>query len=102
MKVSDIFEKEPVQWGLRGDPFLWRELKETFREIDMPDTAQELRRLIEKEYEKSTGYSISYQKKFSIERFHSHGMSSSSISPDFWVNSGIPLLINSYLQGSTK
>jgi hypothetical protein len=52
MKVSEIFEEEPRHWGLRGDPFLWRELKEIFKEIDMPDTPQELQVLIEKEYEK--------------------------------------------------
>ena len=26
--LSVIFEEEPDQWGLRGDPFLWAELKE--------------------------------------------------------------------------
>lgn len=96
MKVSEIFEEEPIQWGLRGDPFLWRELKEVFKEIDMPETPQELQVLIEKEYEKSTGHPISYQKHFAIERFRSHGMSSGGISPEFWVRSGIPLLLGRY------
>ena len=93
MKVSEIFEDEPIQWGLRGDPFLWRELKEIFREIDMPDTPKELQTLIEIEYENSTEYPISYQKHFGIERFRSHGMSSGGISPEFWISSGIPLLV---------
>ena len=26
--VSAIFDPEPLQWGLRGDPFLWEYLKE--------------------------------------------------------------------------
>jgi hypothetical protein len=93
MKVSEIFEEEPRHWGLRGDPFLWRELKEIFKEIDMPDTPQELQVLIEKEYEKSTGHPISYQKNFGIERFRSHGMSSGFVGPSFWVSTGIPLLV---------
>ena len=50
MKISEIFEDEPTQWGLRGDPFLWRELKEFFKEIDMPDTPQELQALIENDF----------------------------------------------------
>ncbi|MDO4200419.1 MAG: hypothetical protein Q4D57_06710 [Clostridia bacterium] len=29
-KVSEIFEKEPDQWGLRGDPLLWKLLKKEF------------------------------------------------------------------------
>lgn len=46
MKVSEIFGDEPINGGLRGDPFLWQELKEAFKEIDMPDTPQELQALI--------------------------------------------------------
>jgi hypothetical protein len=94
MKVSEIFEDEPIQWGLRGDPFLWRELKEVFKDIDMPDTPQELQALIEAKYEIAAGHPTSDQKHFGIERFRSHGMSSGGISPEFWVNSGIPLLVS--------
>ena len=94
MKVSEIFENEPNQWGLRGDPFLWRELKEHFKNIDMPETPEILQELIEKEYEVSTGHPVSHQNHFSIERFRNHGMSSGGISPEFWVESGIPLLVS--------
>ena len=93
MKISELFEDEPVQWGLRGDPFLWRELKETFKETKVPESPSELQLLIEREYEKSTGRPISYQEQFVVERFRSHGMSSGGVSPDFWVNIGIPLLV---------
>ncbi|QIZ76257.1 hypothetical protein [Ferrimonas lipolytica] len=94
MKISEIFENEPTQWGLRGDPFLWRELKETLTAVDMPATPSELQALIEAEYENATGHSISEQKLFFIERFCSHGMSSGGISPDFWVAKAIPLLVS--------
>lgn len=94
MKVSEIFEEEPIQWGLRGDPFLWRELKEVFKGVDMPDTPQALQVLVENEYEKSTGHPISYQSHFGIERFRSTGMSSGGISPKFWASRAIPLLVS--------
>jgi len=94
VKVAEIFESEPTQWGLRGDPFLWRELKERFKNIEMPETPGQLKKLIEKEYEKSTGYPITYEKHFYLERFRSHGMSSGGISPEFWVKRGIPLLVS--------
>ena len=94
MKISKIFEEEPIQWGLRGDPFLWRELKERFTSIEMPETPEQLKALIEKEYEFSTGHPITYEKHFGVERFRSHGMSSGGISPEFWVKSGIPLLVS--------
>ena len=25
--VSELFNEEPRQWGLRGDPFLWDEMR---------------------------------------------------------------------------
>ena len=94
MKIADIFEEEPIQWGLRGDPFLWRELKERFTEIELPDTPEQLLEFLEKEYEASTGHSISYKKTFAVERFRSHGMSSGGINPEFWIKKGFPLLVS--------
>lgn len=94
MKVSEIFEEEPVQWGLRGDPVLWRELAERLKDIDMPESPDVLKEIIEREYEICTGHSISYDKSFGIERFKTHGMSSSGVSPEFWVTRGIPLLVS--------
>lgn len=97
MNVSDIFEEEPIQWGLRGDPFLWRELKERFRHVEMPETPEQLKALIEKEYDVATGHPITYEKHFGVERFRSHGMSSGGISPEFWVKKGIPLLVSRHV-----
>ncbi len=94
MNVSEIFEDEPIQWGLRGDPWLWRELKSQFEDVPMPETPEALRVLIEKEYECSTGHPITHEKHFGIERFNHGGMSGGGISPKFWVTKGIPLLIS--------
>lgn len=98
MDVSDLFENEPIQWGLRGDPFLWRELKERLKYVKMPDTPEQLRALIEKEYELSTGHSITDKKQFGVTRFRSFGMSSGGISPEFWVTRGIPLLVGRHVK----
>lgn len=98
MKVSEIFEKEPVQWGLRGDPFLWRELKEKMKGITMPSSVEALQALIEIEYEKSTGQSIHVMEIIGIERFKSRGMSSGCVSPEFWATKAIPLLLSRYVQ----
>ena len=37
MKYSDLFEPEPEKWGLRGDTYLWRELKEHFGDNELPN-----------------------------------------------------------------
>jgi hypothetical protein len=46
MNISEIFEEEPIQWGLRGDPWLWRELKSKFESVPMPETSEALKKLI--------------------------------------------------------
>ena len=98
MKVSEIFKDEPIQWGLRGDPYLWREMKKRLEENEMPSSAQELKALLESTYEAATGYPITYKKHFAVERFKHGGMSSGGISPDFWVNHGIPMLVQRHVK----
>ena len=93
MKVAEIFEEEPIQWGLRGDPYLWRELKVRFKHTEMPDTSDELQTLIKDEYSLVTGYSITHLDIFFVERFSHGGMSSGGISPEFWIQKAIPLLL---------
>ena len=97
MKVSEIFEDEPIQWGLRGDPYLWREMKERFKEIEMPNSSEELKVLIENTYKDLTGHSVCYEKHFVVERFKHGGMSSGGISPEFWVSRGIPMLVRRHV-----
>ena len=42
MDISDIFESELVQWGLRGDPLLWRDMAKKLSNQKMPRTSTEL------------------------------------------------------------
>jgi hypothetical protein len=97
MNVSELFEPKPSQWGLRGDPYLWQELKERLAEIKIPDSSEALQKLIELEYQKLTGYPITHQHHFFIDRFRNGGMSSGGISPQFWNQSAIPLLVRRFL-----
>jgi hypothetical protein len=93
MKIFEIFENEPIQWGLRGDPYLWREMKEHLREVEMPESMNKLKVILEKTYEELTNHPLSFQDDFIVERFKHGGMSSGGISPRFWINKGIPLLL---------
>jgi len=98
MKVSEIFEDEPIQWGLRGDPYLWREMRERLKVIDMPSTSEELKALIERTYEAATGHALTDENHFTIERFKHGGMSSGGISPQFWLSRGIPVLVRRHVK----
>lgn len=98
MKISEIFKDEPAQWGYRGDSLLWREMGERLVNMEMPSTSEELKEIIEHTYFEATGYKIGHLETFQIERFKAHGMSSGGISPEFWVNRGIPILVNRHVK----
>ncbi|WP_428242722.1 hypothetical protein [Gynuella sp.] len=93
MKVSRLFDPKPEQWGLRGDPFLWDELKEKLDCVELPESEDELKNLLENEIERSLEKPISYDGSIVIERFKHGGMSSGGISLKYWKETGIPLLI---------
>lgn len=102
MKISTLFEDEPKRWGLRGDPHLWRELKEKLKLVEMPATPESLKLIIESEFEKATGSPVSSKDSIFIERFRNGGMSSGRVSPQFWVEHGIPLLVSRHLEEEPK
>ncbi len=93
MTVSKLFEDEPQQWGLRGDPFLWRDLKSHFESTSLPKDQNELKTILEEAYENKTGYPLAHSEHFYIEEYAHGGMSSGKISPEFWRDVGIPTLI---------
>ena len=97
--VADLFGEEPFRWGFRGDPHLWREMRERFAAVPRPDTVEELVSLIEAAFRELTGYPISQREPFWMERYDHGGMSSGMISPDFWRDSAIPLLSQRYAEG---
>ena len=94
--LSNIFQDEPARWGFRGDPFLWREMKSTLDNYEYPDTEEQLTILLEQTYQQLIGASLSNREPIFVER-HSHGgMSSGHISPEFWAEQAIPLLLERY------
>jgi inorganic pyrophosphatase len=90
--VADLFQDEPTRWGLRGDPYLWRDMKATLSSSTYPGTEAQLTALIEQTYQQLTGASLTNPDPVFVER-HSHGgMSSGYVSPQFWAETAIPLL----------
>ena len=88
--VACIFEPEPVQWGLRGDPFLWRLLEERYQAAELPYPPEALREEILRIFADLAG-----DKRYYVERFaKTHvGMSTGWVSGDFWLDTAIPLLM---------
>jgi hypothetical protein len=90
--VASLFQKEPTRWRLRGDPYLWQEMQATLASHAYPNTEEQLTVLLEQTYQQLTGTPLSNHDPVLIERYSHGGMSSGSISPQFWAETAIPLL----------
>lgn len=90
--IELLFEKSPHTWGLRGDPYLWDQMKPHFEGTPFPASTQELTTLVEEAFASLTGHSISETAPFFVERFSHGGMSSGQVSPKFWKETVIPLI----------
>ncbi len=94
--LSVIFENKPEQWGLRGDPYLWDEMKEAFVGKNLDVSTRDLANEICEYYEKVVGEPLKYGAMVFVERFAHGGMSSGHVSGKFWICRGIPLLIENF------
>jgi len=90
--LSTIFQDVPSPWGLRGDPYLWNEMKDTLGDSAYPDTEEQFTALLEQTYQQLTGAPLANHDVIFIERYSHGGMSSGCVSPQFWVEKAIPLL----------
>jgi hypothetical protein len=100
---SALFKPEPFQWGLRGDPFLWRAMARALSSKPLPDTDDQLDALVVGEFERLTGSPLPGEKAVSesdsiyVKRFARGGMSSGQMSPYFWRVTALPLLHSRFL-----
>jgi len=47
-----IFEEKPEQWGLRGDPYLWEDMKVEFASVPISVSAEEFSEMFYAAFEK--------------------------------------------------
>jgi hypothetical protein len=96
---GSLFDEEPLQWGLRGDPFLWRKMRSHFSSVPMPLTTAEVEQSVGDAFAAFTGKPLSHPESFTIDEFAHGGMSSGGISPAFWRDEAIPLLRRRFREG---
>ena len=94
MRASDLFDPEPVTWGLRGDPHLWRALRAHLADRDVPATADELASLLHAAFRELTGTDLTSDPASPVyrEQYAHGGMSSGMISLDTWRRQLMPML----------
>lgn len=97
--IGDLFKSPPSPWwGLRGDPFLWKDLARVFRKVPTPRSEAILMSMLEGAFLALTGYTIEHTEDFFVERYAHGGMSSGGVSPEFWREKAIPLLRRRFLE----
>jgi hypothetical protein len=90
--VAALFQDEPRRWGLRGDPYLWREMRRHLEGVECPATSEGLASLIEGAFEELTGFPLSHADPIYVEKYSHGGMSSGYVQPKFWRETAMPLL----------
>lgn len=93
--------KEPRQWGLRGDPFLWNELREHFTTSGLPKSQDEFLEQIETVIKELTGSDLRGDTPIFVKRYDAGGMSSGHVCSEWWRTTGIPLLLKQFGDRST-
>jgi hypothetical protein len=94
--IAQLFQPPPAQWGLRGDPYLWDEMRDTLQAHAYPWTEEQFRVLLEQTYQQLVGVPITNRNPIFVERYAHGGMSSGSVSPQFWAEQAFPLLQERY------
>ena len=96
ISLAILFEDEPTQWGFRGDPYLWREMKDFFGDTPLPETEMDLLISLKSAFESLTGKPISTARAIKVERYDQGGMSGGMVSTGFWRDTAIPLILKRF------
>ncbi|MFZ6657482.1 MobA protein [Undibacterium sp. TJN19] len=102
MTIACLFKDEPANWGLRGDPYLWKEFQRHFATVAWPESIVHLQEKLEQAFLDLTGHSVHKAENFYLPQFAHGGMSSGVICTEFWRDSVIPLLMQRYLASASK
>jgi hypothetical protein len=100
LAVGDLFERLPVQFGLRGDDYLWQVLRTEFAETSMPSSWFELREIVFEAIEHVIGQQLDEHADpgsvYVADFDPGHGMSAGQVDMPWWVNTGVPILLDRF------
>jgi hypothetical protein len=93
-KMAILFEPEPEQWGLRGDPYLWRALRDHLSATDIPTSGDAVVTLLHRAFSELAGVDLASasDERVYLEQYAHGGMSSGQICLPVWRDRLVPLL----------
>ena len=93
-KLEIIFLDEPIQWGLRGDPYFWKELKNYFKNKLLPYSIEDFTTEFYSLFETIAKCKLGEEKMSNVPEYvkPNGGMSNGKLSHKFWLKKGLPLL----------
>jgi hypothetical protein len=94
--IGHLMKEDPRHWGLRGDPYLWRQLKAELKNKQLPRTRSELALILEQHFGHVTGHSLALEEEFFMPEHAHGGMSSGMISCDFWRRVAFPTILTRF------
>ena len=100
--IADLFSPDLFQWGLRGDPFLWEELRKALVDAPLPQSEGALIDTIEATFQTLTKHQLPHEAAVTdddsiyVERYLRGGMSSGHVSLSFWRKTALPELLSRY------
>ena len=103
-QLEQLFEEQPQQWGLRGDPFLWEKLKDHLKTQNEEFNTLQFEECISNYIEcfvNENGQKVNDDIVF-VESFPAEGMSGGRISLQWWNDKGIPFLLQKFRESSQK
>ena len=90
--VSDIFRESMPQWGSRGNPYFWDDLKTVFAFKEIPMRTEELNTIIHEVFQRVTGERLTKDTVCHVEQYAHGGMSSGQVTGEWILNTCIPTL----------
>lgn len=91
--LSEMFNIQPPNWGLRGDPWLWQDMKQAFAETPFPHSSRELVADIRRIFKEKTGVELDEKARPYVEAYDHGGASAGKVSGKWWLTTAMPLLI---------
>ncbi|MBQ8173008.1 MAG: hypothetical protein IJY48_06815 [Mailhella sp.] len=91
--LSELFDIQPPNWGLRGDPWFWQDLKQAFAHTAFPYSSPELVADIHRIFKEKTGEELSTTARPYVAAYDHGGNSAGRVSGKWWLTTAMPILI---------